>query len=127
MARLTIRTPGGKVHTVHLHKRLTSIGRGPDNDVQLEDPAVPDSALHVLFDGTRYEVGSLGAIFQINGRKRDKHVLATDDIIRVGGTELAFAREDAPAPQAPGPDAATLDPDAPTSEVPALGGQELEL
>ena len=44
MASLTVRSPEGKVRTVPLHKRITSIGRSADNDVQLEDPAVPDSA-----------------------------------------------------------------------------------
>ncbi len=95
MASLHVRTPDGKVRTVPLLKRITSVGRGPDNDVSLDDPAVPESALHVLFDGSRYQVGSLGATFQINGKKRDSHVLASQDVIRVGGTELTFSRDDA--------------------------------
>src|SRR5512140_3888474 len=99
MASLSVRTPDGKVRTVPLLKRITSIGRGADNDVQLNDPGVPDSAIHVLFDGSRYQVGSLGATFQINGKKRDSHVLASEDVIRVGGTELTFTRDDAPAPR----------------------------
>ena len=98
MASLSIRTPDGTVRTVPLHKRITSIGRSTDNDVPLADPSVPDSALHVLFDGTRYQLGSLGATFQVNGKKRDSAVLATADVIRVGATELVFTREDAPAP-----------------------------
>ncbi|NPC86144.1 FHA domain-containing protein, partial [Pyxidicoccus fallax] len=95
MASLTVRSPDGKVRSVSLLKRITSIGRGPDNDVQLEDPGVPDSALHVTFDGSRYEVGSLGATFHVNGKKRDAHALSTGDVVKVGGTELTFAREDA--------------------------------
>ncbi|MFP2913124.1 FHA domain-containing protein, partial [Pyxidicoccus sp. 3LFB2] len=91
MASLTVRSPDGKVRAVSLLKRITSIGRGPDNDVQLEDPGVPDSALHVTYDGTRYEVGSLGATFHVNGKKRDAHALSTGDVVRVGGTELTFA------------------------------------
>jgi transcriptional regulator with GAF, ATPase, and Fis domain len=123
MARLSIRTPDGKVRTDSLHKRLTSIGRAADNDIPLADPALPDSALHVLFDGTRYELGSLGATFQVNGRKRDRHVLATGDVIRVGGTELTFAREEEQAAQEEGP----VDSEAPTREVPAPESRELEL
>jgi pSer/pThr/pTyr-binding forkhead associated (FHA) protein len=132
MANLTVRTPDGKVRTVPLHKRITSIGRGADNDVRLEDPSVPDSALHLLFDGTRYQLGSLGASFQVNGKKRDNHVLATDDVIRVGGTELVFAREDAAPrpPPAPVPSVsrdteATTDPDSPTHDMPGVVGREL--
>jgi transcriptional regulator with GAF, ATPase, and Fis domain len=135
MASLTVRSPDGKVRTVSLHKRITSIGRSADNDVQLEDPSVPDSALHLLFDGTRYQLGSLGATFQVNGKKRDNHVLATADVIRVGGTELVFAREDA-APKAP-PPAPTpalsvthepaVDPDSHTHDMPGVVGRELVL
>ncbi|MDY7227900.1 sigma 54-interacting transcriptional regulator [Hyalangium rubrum] len=130
MASLNVRTPDGRVRSVPLLKRITSIGRGPDNDVQLEDPAVPDSALHVRFDGSRYEVGSLGATFQINGKKRDSHVLASQDVIRVGGTELIFARDDAPAPRAAPPpsstpSAAEASSDSHTAELPGVPGREL--
>jgi len=130
MASLTVRSPDGKVRSVSLLKRITSIGRGPDNDVQLEDPGVPDSALHVTYDGTRYEVGSLGATFHVNGKKRDAHALSTGDVVRVGGTELTFARED--APRAPPPPTApprqasrTSNPDSHTSELPGVPGREL--
>jgi transcriptional regulator with GAF, ATPase, and Fis domain len=133
MASLTVRSPDGKLRTVSLLKRITSIGRSPDNDVQLEDPGVPESALHVTFDGSRYEVGSLGAAFQVNGKKRDAHALSTGDVVRVGGTELTFAREDAPRappppPPAPPRDAArTANPDSHTSELPGVPGRELLL
>jgi transcriptional regulator with GAF, ATPase, and Fis domain len=132
MASLTVRSPDGKVRSVSLLKRITSIGRGPDNDVQLEDPGVPDSALHVTYDGSRYEVGSLGATFQVNGKKRDAHALSTGDVVRVGGTELTFAREDAPRapppPPAPPREAArTANPDSHTAELPGVPGRELLL
>ncbi|MFE8598269.1 sigma 54-interacting transcriptional regulator [Archangium violaceum] len=132
MASLTVRSPEGKVRTVPLHKRITSIGRSADNDVQLEDPSVPDSALHVLFDGTRYQLGSLGASFQVNGKKRDNHVLASDDVIRVGATELVFAREDAvqkppPAPALSVTHEQTSDPDSHTRDMPGVVGRELVL
>ncbi|HEX8436474.1 sigma 54-interacting transcriptional regulator [Archangium sp.] len=136
MASLSVRTPDGKVRTVALHKRITSIGRSADNDVQVEDPSVPDSALHLLFDGTRYQLGSLGATFQVNGKKRDNHVLATDDVIRVGGTELVFAREDAAPKRPPLTLAAmpaaqeaesTTDPDSHTRDMPGVVGRELVL
>ncbi|KFA94589.1 sigma 54-interacting transcriptional regulator [Archangium violaceum] len=132
MASLTVRSPEGKVRTVPLHKRITSIGRSADNDVQLEDPSVPDSALHVLFDGTRYQLGSLGASFQVNGKKRDNHVLASDDVIRVGATELVFAREDTvqkppPAPALSVTREQTSDPDSHTRDMPGVVGRELVL
>ncbi|MBS1150360.1 MAG: Response regulatory protein, partial [Myxococcaceae bacterium] len=68
MASLTVRTPDGKIRTVNLLKRITSIGRSGDNDVQLEDTTVPDSALHIMFDGSRYQLGGT-TDFQVNGKK----------------------------------------------------------
>jgi transcriptional regulator with GAF, ATPase, and Fis domain len=133
MPSLTVRTPDGKVRTIPLHKRITSIGRAPDNDVQLADPSVPDSALHLLFDGARYQLGSLGASCQVNGKKRDNHVLASNDVIRVGGTELVFTREDiAPQPPAREPrlvqgEEGTTDPDSHTRDMPGVVGRELVL
>jgi transcriptional regulator with GAF, ATPase, and Fis domain len=132
MANLSVRTPDGKVRTVPLLKRITSIGRGSDNDVPLDDPSVPDSAIHVRFDGNRYEVGSLGAAFQINGKKRDSHVLASSDVIRVGSTELTFARDDAPAPRpTPLPHSPALETpsadESHTAEIPGVPGRELAM
>ncbi|RKH00593.1 GAF domain-containing protein [Corallococcus sp. CA053C] len=136
MASLTVRTPDGKVRTVSLLKRITSLGRGPDNDVPLEDTNVPPSALHVTFDGTRYEVGSLGATFHVNGKRRDNHALSTGDVVKVGGTELTFSREDAPREpvrrELPERDASFASPvagssDSHTSELPGVAGRELVL
>src|SRR6266851_1152224 len=90
MAGLIIRMPDGKVRHALLVKALTSIGRSADNDISLEDPGLPDSAVHILFDGKTYRVGSHGGPFQVNGRKRDEHVLAQNDRIRLGDCELLF-------------------------------------
>jgi len=90
MAGLIIRMPDGKVRNALLVKALTSIGRSADNDITLEDPGVPDSALHILFDGSTYRVGSHAGAFQVNGRKRDDHVLAQNDRLRLGDCELLF-------------------------------------
>jgi transcriptional regulator with GAF, ATPase, and Fis domain len=90
MAGLIIRMPDGKVRSTPLVKALTSIGRSSENDISLEDPGVPDSAVHILFDGSSYKVGSHGGTFQVNGKKRDEHVLAQNDRIRLGDCELLF-------------------------------------
>src|SRR6266851_1236272 len=52
MAGLIIRMPDGKVRHALLVKALTSIGRSADNDISLEDPGLPDSAVHILFDNS---------------------------------------------------------------------------
>ncbi|MGQ0504230.1 MAG: sigma 54-interacting transcriptional regulator, partial [Myxococcaceae bacterium] len=130
MASLTVKTPDGKVRTVNLLKRVTSIGRGSDNDIRLEDTAVPDNALHIVFDGNRYQVGTHGAPFEVNGKSRDEHLLTADDRIHVGGTDLVFGLADAPA-AAPAisntRNGDTGDPDSHTNELPGVPGRELLL
>jgi transcriptional regulator with GAF, ATPase, and Fis domain len=128
MANLTVKTPDGKTRTVALLKRITSIGRGTDNDVQLEDSGVPESALHIMFDGKDYQVGG-GSEFLVNGKKRAEAVLSTNDVISVGATELTFGTGQAPL-AAPALSTKTRDsisqnPDAATVEQPGVPGRDL--
>ncbi len=95
MARLILRTPDGQSRTVDLLKRITTVGRGPDNDVKIDDPAIPADALHIVFDGKSYQVGSHGIRFKINGTDRDKHTLQANDLIRLGSCEISFRTEQA--------------------------------
>ncbi|MBX5483871.1 MAG: sigma 54-interacting transcriptional regulator [Myxococcaceae bacterium] len=131
MASLTVRTPDGKVRVVNLLKRITSVGRGADNDIQLDDPAAPESAFHILFDGAKYQLGTHGAPVQVNGKKRDEHVLAPNDTIRVGGTDLCFALStEAAAPPAIIQSKArqdSINPDSHTTEVQGVPGRELAM
>src|SRR5262249_9564037 len=90
MAGLIIRTPDGKLRSTRLVKPLTSIGRSEDNDIRLEHPSVAESAVHIHYDGSAYRVGSHGGTFQVNGKRRDEHVLAQDDQLRIGDCELFF-------------------------------------
>jgi transcriptional regulator with GAF, ATPase, and Fis domain len=130
MASLTVRTPDGKVRVVNLVKRITSVGRGPDNDVHLDDPTAPESAFHILFDGSRYQVGSHGGPVQVNGRKKDEHVLAAQDVIKVGATEIAFALAADPTAQPAITQSRAreiVNPDSHTAELPGVPGRELAM
>jgi transcriptional regulator with GAF, ATPase, and Fis domain len=102
MAGLIIRTPDGKVRSEPLVKALTSIGRSAENDIPLDDPGVADTAVHILFDGSSFRVGSHSGTFQVNGKKREEHVLAQNDRIRLGDSELQFDRAMAEAGALPG-------------------------
>ena len=53
MARLVLTSPGGAVRSVPLVKRITSVGRGADVDVRLEDAgAIAIDARTMPFDAT---------------------------------------------------------------------------
>jgi transcriptional regulator with GAF, ATPase, and Fis domain len=110
MATLTVRGPGGGERRVALTRRITSLGRAPENDIEIQDPGLPATALHLHFDGRDHDVAvHEGLAMTVNGRKRTTWRLAPGDRIRVGATELLFD---------PGPVAV-----APPSSAPA--GQRL--
>ncbi len=104
MARLVLTSPGGAVRSVPLLKRITSVGRGAEVDVRLEDAGAPEHALTLLWDGRSYKAGSVGAPFLVDGKKRDAHVMRDGDVIRVADTWIALSLTDAPAQGEPSPD-----------------------
>ena len=101
MARLVLTSPGGAVRSVPLLKRITSVGRGAEVDVRLEDAGAPELALTLLCDGRSYRAGSVGAPFLVDGKKREAHVLRDGDVIRVADTWIALSLGDTPADAEP--------------------------
>jgi transcriptional regulator with GAF, ATPase, and Fis domain len=89
--------PDGVRRSLPLVKRVTSVGRHPDNDVRLDDPSVPEHALTVLREGDSWRVGAVDAPFLVAGKRRDAEFLADGLQLVVGGTELVFST----APEAP--------------------------
>jgi transcriptional regulator with GAF, ATPase, and Fis domain len=92
----------GVRRSVPLLKRITSVGRGPDNDVTLEDASAPEHALTVLLEAGSWRAGAVDAPFWVAGKRKDAMVLKDGLMLRVGRTELTFAEEvessRAPAP-----------------------------
>jgi transcriptional regulator with GAF, ATPase, and Fis domain len=94
MPSLRLTAPGVPPMIYHLHKKITSLGSGPDNDIVLPDPLVTDGyAIH--FDGQTYTVfAPKKTEFVVNGKKRSKHKLTHDERLVIGGCELRFAMVD---------------------------------
>jgi transcriptional regulator with GAF, ATPase, and Fis domain len=90
MAHLTLVSPDGTTRTIPLVKKITTIGSGRDNDLRIDDGQIPTDAIHIVFDGVRYQVGSHGIPFLINGKHKDAHILEEEDRIRLGESELVF-------------------------------------
>ncbi len=104
MAHLLVKTPDGRERGFPLAKRITSIGRAPENDVPVADPALPPTALHIHFDGRDFNAACHeGADLTVNGRRRSATRLAAGDRLRVGATEITFAAGDLPEPVRPPP------------------------
>ncbi|MCK6544339.1 sigma 54-interacting transcriptional regulator [Myxococcota bacterium] len=84
--------------SVRLSKSVTSIGRGPQNDVRIQDGAVEERHAHVLKDRQGFRIfASEGATVLVNGKRRSEWPLADGDRIDVGGIELVYHTSDAPA------------------------------
>ncbi len=116
MAILIVRAPDGSERRIPLRRRLTSVGRSPESDVAVPDPSLPATALHLHFDGRVYDVACHdGASMTVNGKRRATCRLAPGDCIRVGGTELVLAADEAGLAAEP-----TLAPAAADPAVPAL-------
>ena len=67
MPSLRLTAPGHPPTVYNLHKKITSIGSGPDNDVVLPDPLVVDGfAIH--FDGQMYTVFAQPSVTSGSGK-----------------------------------------------------------
>jgi transcriptional regulator with GAF, ATPase, and Fis domain len=117
MPTLTVKTPSGIEMHVPLVKRLTSVGRGGDNDVVVDDAAMAPSAFHIEYDGAAYRLAAHEGAVSINGKKKGEAVLSLGDLITAGGSEIRFAEAMPPSRRA----ASTL---TPTPEP--VGGASLD-
>jgi transcriptional regulator with GAF, ATPase, and Fis domain len=107
VAELVLRSAAGERRVVPLTRRITTVGRDPASDVRIDDPALPETALHVLQDGDACTVSAHDRVeLLVNGRRRASCRLSPGDVLRVGGVEILFsppAPADDPAPAAGGP------------------------
>ena len=55
--RVVLSGQGPKVY--HLYKKITSIGRGEENDIALPDPLLSDAHARIHFDGRDFNVTAL--------------------------------------------------------------------
>ncbi len=98
MPSLRVLLPGKGPKVYHLYKKITSVGRGEENDIALPDPLLADAHAHVHFDGRDFTVTSIDkhGDLHVNGKKRKKHRLVHQDVMKMGTTELTFSLYDEP-------------------------------
>ncbi len=95
MPTLLVLTPDGRKRAVSLARRITTLGRSVENDVALPDAALPDTALHIHFDGKDFNAACHGgAQMEVNGRRKVTARLADGDRILLGASELRFSMRD---------------------------------
>ena len=76
-----------------LHKRITSIGSDPTNDIVLESGDVQPSHAIIQCRGTTFEIQSVDgdAELRVNDETKSSAKLSHDDRIDLGGTQLKFS------------------------------------
>src|SRR5215813_15573949 len=81
--------------TFRLSKSVTSIGRGPQNDVRIPDGTLEDRHAHVLKDRDGFRIFAAdGAKLVVNGRRRNEWPLADGDEVELGGIRLVYRASD---------------------------------
>src|SRR5688500_9324592 len=101
MAKLILSLEGSVIREVLLTKERVTIGRKPQNDVQIENLAVSGEharVVTILKDSFLEDLGSTNGTL-VNGTPVKKHVLQDNDVIEIGKYKLKFVME-APAAQA---------------------------
>src|SRR5882672_5684804 len=89
---------GGQSREVPLNKETISIGRTPENDIELKDSLISRKHTSIVRKGERwvvYDLGSSNGTF-VNRERVDMKPLDNGDVIRVGESEIHFVEDSRP-------------------------------
>ncbi|HEX7644256.1 MAG TPA: FHA domain-containing protein [Burkholderiaceae bacterium] len=99
MAKLILSFDGAMIKTVELNKERTTIGRRPENDIQVDNLAV--SGQHavvttILNDSVIEDLHSTNGTM-VNGKLIQKHLLQAGDVVEIGKHTIKYVVEAAVA------------------------------
>jgi pSer/pThr/pTyr-binding forkhead associated (FHA) protein len=92
MARLVLSLDGQVLAEYNMSKERYTIGRLPDNDIRIDNPAVSGHhalVINILNDSFLEDLNSTNGTY-VNGKIIKKHALQDDDVITVGHHTLRF-------------------------------------
>ncbi len=92
MAKLILSLEGSVIREVTLDKERVTIGRKPQNDVQIENLAVSGEhacIVTILNDSFLEDLGSTNGTL-VNGNPIKKHILQNNDVIEIGKYKLKY-------------------------------------
>jgi transcriptional regulator with GAF, ATPase, and Fis domain len=97
--------------TIHIFKRITTIGKGEENDIVIPDSSLSDTHAHIHFDGNNFNITCFenGSTLKINKKKVKKRKLQHKDHIRMGEVEMLFLLYDEPVDKAQEANAAQIE------------------
>jgi len=99
MARLILSLGGQILAEYNMSKERYTIGRLPDNDVRIDNPAVSGHhslIINILSDSFLEDLSSTNGTY-VNGKLVKKHALQSGDVITVGHHQMKFVDSDVEA------------------------------
>jgi len=96
MARLILSLEGQVMAEYNMNKERYTIGRLPDNDIRIDNPAVSGHhslIINILNDSFLEDLNSTNGTY-VNGKLIKKHALQHGDVITAGHHQLRFVEED---------------------------------
>ncbi|HSC94006.1 MAG TPA: FHA domain-containing protein [Burkholderiales bacterium] len=103
MAKLILSLEGSVIREIPLDKERITIGRRPQNDIQIENLAVSGEhacIVTILNDSFLEDLGSTNGTI-VNGNPIKKHILQNNDVIEIGKYKMKYVVELAAAAHAP--------------------------
>jgi predicted component of type VI protein secretion system len=103
MAKLILSLEGSVIREIALDKERITIGRRPQNDIQIENLAVSGEhacIVTILNDSFLEDLGSTNGTI-VNGNPIKKHILQNNDVIEIGKYKMKYVVELAAAGQSP--------------------------
>ena len=97
MARLILSLDGQVLAEYNMSKERYTIGRLPDNDVRIDNPAVSGHhslIINILNDSFLEDLNSTNGTY-VNGKLIKKHALQHGDVITIGHHQLRFSDQHA--------------------------------
>ncbi|HTP39585.1 MAG TPA: FHA domain-containing protein [Steroidobacteraceae bacterium] len=96
MARLILSLDGQILAEYNMSKERYTVGRLPDNDIRIDNPAVSGHhslVINILNDSFLEDLNSTNGTYA-NGKLIKKHALQHGDVITVGHHQLRFVEDD---------------------------------
>src|SRR6202047_3022102 len=96
MARLMLSLDGSILAEYNMNKERYTIGRLPDNDILIDNPAVSGHhslIINILNDSFLEDLNSTNGTY-VNGKLIKKHALQHGDVVTVGHHQLRFVEDD---------------------------------
>ena len=103
MARLVLSLDSQVMAEYNMNKERYTIGRLPDNDIRIDNPAVSGHhslIINILNDSFLEDLGSTNGTL-VNGQPIKKHFLQTNDVVELGKYKLKYISDQTSKSAAP--------------------------